>query len=117
MRVVGGILGLVLVLAIILFIYKAQLTQGPAGGAPPMQTIDVIALCQADLPWPTSCPYITDPKFANRMVEVAAYCGSTAKCSNVPPDCRQPVAPAAQPDGGVVPQPAVDTGVDPLDTM
>ena len=55
MRVVGGILGLVLVLAIILFIYKAQLTQGPAGGAPHMQTIDVtgvknelVALGQAE---------------------------------------------------------------------
>lgn len=55
MRVVGGILGLVLVLAIILFVYKSQFTQGPAGSAPPMQTIDVtgvktelIALGQAE---------------------------------------------------------------------
>ncbi len=55
MRVAGGIIGLVLVLAIGMFIYKSQFTQGPTGGAPPMQTIDVagiknelLALAQAE---------------------------------------------------------------------
>ena len=55
MRVVGGIIGLVLALAVILFIYKAQFTQGPAGATPPVQTINVagvknqlIALGQAE---------------------------------------------------------------------
>ena len=41
MKSVAGIIGLVLALAIGLFIYKAEFTQGPAGGAPPAQTIDV----------------------------------------------------------------------------
>ncbi len=55
MRVVGGIVGLVVVLGIGMFIYKAQFTQGPTGGAPPTETIDVagvknelIALAQAE---------------------------------------------------------------------
>jgi len=41
MKAVGGIIGLVLALAIILFVYKAEFTQGPTGGTPPAQTIDV----------------------------------------------------------------------------
>lgn len=41
MKQVGGIIGLVLALAIGLFVYKAEFTQGPTGGAPPAQTIDV----------------------------------------------------------------------------
>ena len=55
MKAIGGIVALVLVLGIGLFIYKTQLTQGPAGSAPPMETIDVagvrnelIALAQAE---------------------------------------------------------------------
>ena len=55
MKAVAGIIGLVLALAIVLFIYKAEFTQGPAGGAPPEQTIDVtgvrselLALAQAE---------------------------------------------------------------------
>jgi hypothetical protein len=55
MKAVGGIVALVLVLGIGLFIYKTQFTQGPMGGKPPMQTIDVagvrnelIALAQAE---------------------------------------------------------------------
>jgi hypothetical protein len=44
MKAVAGIIGLVLALAIILFIYKAQFTQGPSGVAPPMQTIDVTGI-------------------------------------------------------------------------
>jgi hypothetical protein len=55
-----------------------------------LQTVDVIALCQADLPWPTSCPYLTDPAFASRMAEVAALCGPNEACAKVPADCRQP---------------------------
>ncbi len=41
MKAVGGIIGLILALAIILFIYKTQFSQGPTAGAPPTQTIDV----------------------------------------------------------------------------
>lgn len=77
----------------------------------PMQTLDVIALCQADLPWPTSCPSITDPKFARRMVEVADACGSATNCSNVPADCRQLVPPVAQSDASV-PQNPIESPID-----
>ena len=55
MRAVGGIIGLIIVLAIIMFVYKAEFTQGPTGGAPPVQAMDVagvknelIALAQAE---------------------------------------------------------------------
>jgi hypothetical protein len=41
MKAAGGVLGLLIVLAVGYFIYKAEFTQGPTGGAPPMQTIDV----------------------------------------------------------------------------
>jgi hypothetical protein len=44
MKAIGGIVGLVVVLGIVLFIYKAEFTQGPAGGAPPQQTIDVVGV-------------------------------------------------------------------------
>jgi hypothetical protein len=44
MKAIGGIVALVLVLGIGLFIYKAEFTQGPTGGAPPMETIDVAAV-------------------------------------------------------------------------
>lgn len=54
-----------------------------------MTTVDVIALCQHDIPWPSECPYLTSPTFAFRMTEVAAACGSQTECSVVPPDCRQ----------------------------
>jgi hypothetical protein len=62
------------------------------GADMPMQTVDVIALCQADLPWPTSCPYVIDPAFAGRMAEVGALCGSASDCAKVPASCRQPTA-------------------------
>jgi hypothetical protein len=52
-------------------------------------TYDVLALCQADLPWPTSCPYLTSPSFAARVAEVAAICGASPNCARVPADCRQ----------------------------
>jgi hypothetical protein len=55
MRVAGGIIGLILVLAIGMYVYKSELTQGPTGGAPPIQSIDVagvknelIGLAQAE---------------------------------------------------------------------
>ena len=41
MKAAGAVLGLVIVLAIGYFIFKSQFTQGPMGGAPPQQTIDV----------------------------------------------------------------------------
>ena len=81
-----------------------------------LMTIDVISLCQADILWPalTSCPYVTSPQFASRLVEVASVCGSTLTCANVPADCRQlvpPAAPAVDASGA----PAVDAGS--LDTQ
>ena len=56
-----------------------------------LSTNDVIALCQADIPWPAGCPYITSKPFASRMAEVGAACelGKTT-CSTVPADCKQP---------------------------
>lgn len=41
MKKVGGLLGLVIALGVGYFIFKAQMTTGPTGGAPPQQTIDV----------------------------------------------------------------------------
>jgi hypothetical protein len=40
MKKVGGLLGLVLALAIGYFIFRAQMTTEPTGGAPPQQVID-----------------------------------------------------------------------------
>lgn len=40
MKKVGGLLGIVIALGIGYFIFKAQMTQGPTGGAPPQQVID-----------------------------------------------------------------------------
>jgi hypothetical protein len=80
-----------------------------------LMTMDVVALCQADIPWPTlnSCPYVTSPQFASRLVEVASVCGSSLTCATVPANCRQ-LGPAA--DAGSAPTvdagsaPAVDAG-------
>lgn len=44
MKAAGGVLALLIALAIGYFIFKAQVTQGPTGGAPPKQTIDVVGL-------------------------------------------------------------------------
>lgn len=44
MRAAGGILGLVIVVAIIWFVVKSQYSQGPAAGQPPQQTIDVVGV-------------------------------------------------------------------------
>ena len=75
-----------------------------------LTTNDVIALCQSDIPWPASCPYVSSPLFATRMLEVAATCGSNVTCTTVPADCRQPttVVPTLPADGGA--QPAIDAG-------
>jgi hypothetical protein len=44
MKKAGGLLGLVIALAVGYFIFKAQYTQGPTGGAPPKQVIDVVGV-------------------------------------------------------------------------
>ncbi len=66
-------------------------------------TDDVIALCQADIPWPTSCPYITTDPFASRLAAIARTCRAGANCTTVPPECRQLTAP---PDAGTTPDAA-----------
>lgn len=92
------------------------LCQDTSDTAPPLAIEDVITLCQADIPWPKSCPYLTDPTFAYRMSEIAALCGSDAACSKVPADCRQPIAPASPPDASAVPSTTeVDGGAGGLD--
>jgi hypothetical protein len=55
MKKAAGLLGLVIALGIGYFIFKSQFTQGPTGGAPPQQIIDVtgvrndlIAIAQAE---------------------------------------------------------------------
>jgi hypothetical protein len=64
-------------------------------------TYDVLTLCQADLPWPTACPYITSQPYAGRIAAVADGCGSHDTCSTVPPACRQLAGAAPVPvDGG-----------------
>jgi hypothetical protein len=44
MKKAGGVLGLLIVLVVGWFIVKSQFTQGPTGGAPPKQTIDVVGV-------------------------------------------------------------------------
>ena len=44
MKRVGGLLGLVIALGIGYFIFKAQYTTGPTGGAPPKEVIDVVGV-------------------------------------------------------------------------
>jgi hypothetical protein len=48
MKAAASVLGLVIVLAIVWMLIKTQFTQGPTGGAPPKQVIDVVGV-QADL--------------------------------------------------------------------
>jgi len=67
---------------------------------------DVVTLCQADIPWPTTCPYVATEPFASRLAEIAAVCGAPAACS-VPADCWQAAAPV---DGGL-PASGLDGGV------
>ncbi len=44
MKAAGGILGLVIVLAVVWFVVKSQFTSGPTGGAPPKEVIDVVGV-------------------------------------------------------------------------
>ncbi len=44
MRAAASILGLVIVVAIIWFVMKSQFSQGPAGGQPPAETINVVGV-------------------------------------------------------------------------
>ena len=44
MKKVGGLLGIVIALGVGYFIFKAEMTQGPAGAAPPQQIIDVVGV-------------------------------------------------------------------------
>ena len=44
MKKVGGLLGVVIVLAIGYYIYKSQVQNLPGGGAPPRETIDVVGV-------------------------------------------------------------------------
>jgi len=44
MKSAGTILGLVIVVAIIWFVVKSQYTQGPTGGQPPKEVIDVVGV-------------------------------------------------------------------------
>ena len=44
MKAAASILGLVIVMAIIWFVVKSQFTQGPAGGQPPKEVIDVVGV-------------------------------------------------------------------------
>jgi hypothetical protein len=44
MKKVGGLIGLVIALGIGYFIFKAQYTTGPVGGAPPKEQIDVVGV-------------------------------------------------------------------------
>lgn len=78
----------------------------------PLTTVDVLALCQADIPWPKECFYLTDPKVAARVAEVAATCGASVSCAKVPADCRQPVAVTPGLDAGATQAPEIDSGVD-----
>lgn len=48
MKAAGAILGLVIVLAVGYFVYKAELAPGPAGGAAPIEQIDTVGVT-ADL--------------------------------------------------------------------
>ena len=44
MRAAGSILGLIIVVAIVWFVVKTQYTQGPTGGQPPKEVIDVVGV-------------------------------------------------------------------------
>jgi hypothetical protein len=71
------------------------------GGCKPwdgqLLTYDVLTLCQADLPWPTSCPAITSQPYASRVAAVADACGPHPTCTTVPAVCRPATTPI---DGG-----------------
>ena len=44
MKAAGMIVGLIIVMAIVWFVMKAQFSQGPAAGQPPKQVIDVVGV-------------------------------------------------------------------------
>ncbi len=44
MKKLGGLLGLVIALGVAYYMFKAEFTQGPMGGAPPKQIIDVVGV-------------------------------------------------------------------------
>ena len=44
MRAAGSIVGLVIVVAIVWFVMKSQFSQGPTGGQPPKEVIDVVGV-------------------------------------------------------------------------
>lgn len=44
MKAAGMILGLIIVVAIIWFVMKSQFSQGPTGGQPPKEVIDVVGV-------------------------------------------------------------------------
>jgi len=44
MRASGGILGLLVVVGIVYFIYESQYAKGPGGAGPPKQQIDVVGI-------------------------------------------------------------------------
>ncbi|MFZ0964163.1 MAG: type IV pilin protein [Terriglobia bacterium] len=44
MKALGSLLALVIVLAIVWFVMKSQFSQGPAGGQPPKEVIDVVGV-------------------------------------------------------------------------
>jgi len=77
---------------------------------------DVITLCQADIPWPSSCPYVASSPFANRLAEIAVTCPSSTQCE-VPADCWQPTATVdagvSAADSGAA---AADSGVGAVDS-
>jgi hypothetical protein len=58
----------------------------------PMSTVDVLALCFADLPWPADCATLYTGTYSARLSEVIAACPSSTSggCASVPQDCRQP---------------------------
>jgi hypothetical protein len=91
------------------YVCQNQLCQSTST-AKPWTTTDVIALCQADIPWPLSCPYVTNAVFAERMIEVGELCAGTANCSKVPADCRQPEPVAPGLDAGAPVAPGLDAG-------
>jgi hypothetical protein len=44
MKAAGTVLGLLIAVAIVWFVVKAEFSQGPAGSAPPAETIDVVGV-------------------------------------------------------------------------
>jgi hypothetical protein len=96
---------------------QAGICQNASAGSR-LMTDDVIALCQAAIPWPKVCPYLTEPSFAKRMDEIGLVCGSSTYCSTVPADCRQPTVVAPGLDAGITPNTTpMDGGAGALDTI